>query len=175
MELPKFEYHPNPIATGAVKSSDEICECCDKARGYVYNSTLYAEDEVEAICPWCISDGSAAKKFNGMFSADYPLRAGGIPSDVIATVCERTPGYNSWQQEEWQIHCGDACEFHGDAEKKELLSLQDEALQHFLKKEMIKSEVWQEILEHYEKGGNPAVYKFKCHKCSEYIFTMDFT
>ncbi|WP_144395648.1 CbrC family protein [Pleionea sediminis] len=175
MELPKFKYHPDPISTGAIKESCEVCECCEQARGYVYASNLYAEEEIEFICPWCIADGSAAQKFDGMFSDDYPLQEAGVPEEVISEVCERTPGYNSWQQEVWQAHCGTACEFHGDAEKKDLVELAGEALERFLRVEMIKPDVWQNILEHYEKGGNPAVYKFRCPECSEFIYTMDFT
>lgn len=175
MEFPKFKYHPDPISTGAIKESDEVCECCGEARGYVYTSSLYAEEEVEFICPWCIADGSAAKKFDGMFSDDYPLHEAGVPEEVISEVCEKTPGYNSWQQEVWQAHCGTACEFHGDAEKEELAKLEGEALEKFLSAEMIKPDVWKNILEHYEKGGNPAVYKFKCTDCSEVIYTIDFT
>ncbi|MDK9806970.1 CbrC family protein, partial [Vibrio sp. D406a] len=33
MELPKFKYHPDPIATGVFEKSDDICECCSKAKG----------------------------------------------------------------------------------------------------------------------------------------------
>ncbi len=102
VELPSFQYHPDPIATGAIKASDEVCECCDKPRGYIYTSTIYAEEEIEFICPWCISDGSAANKYDGLFSDNYPLQESGVSQEAISEVCERTPGYNSWQQEEWQ-------------------------------------------------------------------------
>ncbi|MGR8931383.1 MAG: CbrC family protein [Gammaproteobacteria bacterium] len=175
MDLPRFEYHPDPIATGSFKRSEEICECCNKARGYVYTSIIYAEEEVEFICPWCIADGSAARKFDGLFSDGYSLREAGISEEIISQVCERTPGYNSWQQEEWLSHCGDACEFHGDAPKSELRALTGEKLDHFLKKEMIKPDLWKKILEHYEEGENPAICKFKCRQCGEVVYTMDFT
>ena len=174
MELPKFKYHPDPISTGAIVASEEICECCGKSRGYIYTSSIYAEDEIEFICPWCISDGSAASKFDGMFADDSPLVQAGIPKEVISEVCERTPSYESWQQEEWQHHCGDACEFHGDAKKEDLEKLSGEVLKEFLSKEMIKPEAWEEILEQYEEGENPGVYKFKCRKCNDPICTMDF-
>ncbi len=110
-----------------------------------------------------------------MFSDDYPLQEAGLPEEMISEVCERTPGYNSWQQEVWQTHCGTACVFHGDAEKDELVNLSGELLEKFLRVEMIKPDVWLNILQHYEKGGNPAVYKFGCPECSEVIYTMDFT
>ena len=174
MELPKFKYHPNPLVTGAIEASNEECECCGKEKGYIYNSILYAEEELEFICPWCIADGSAATKFDGTFIDDYPLQNAGLSQDIMSEVCERTPGYNSWQQEQWQSHCGDACEFHGNPEKEELKALSGKALDSFLIKEMIKHDMWANILESYEKSGSPAVYKFKCRKCPEIIYTMDF-
>ncbi|WP_419812911.1 CbrC family protein [Bacterioplanoides sp.] len=175
MDFPRFKYHPNPISTGAIKKSNEVCECCEQSRGYVYTASFYSQDEVNSICPWCIADGSAAKKFDGTFSDDYPLQESGIPDEVIEEVCERTPGYSSWQQEVWQSHCGMACEFHGDAEKEELSNLSGEPLKIFLRNEMIEPDIWKAILNNYEMGGNPAVYKFKCSECSEILYTMDFT
>lgn len=175
MEFPTFKYHPDPVSTGAIKESSEVCQRCGEAKGYVYSSILYAKEEVGVICPWCIADGSAAKKFDGMFSDDYPLLAAGVSKEVVSEVCKRTPGYNSWQQEVWQTHCGTACEFHGDSEKEELVKLAGESLARFLRAEMIKPDVWINILEHYGKDGNPAIYKFKCPECSEVVHTMDFT
>lgn len=174
MDLPKFKYHPNPLATGSIQPSEVTCECCGKARGYIYSSVLYAEEEVESVCPWCISDGSAASNYGGSFVDDYPLRRSGLPEEVIFEVCERTPGYNSWQQEQWQSHCNDACEFHGDAEKSDLESLSGSKLDEFLRKELIEPDFWEQILEGYVKGGSPAVYNFRCRKCHEFIYSMDF-
>ena len=175
MELPKFKYHHNPIKTGAIEKSDKVCQCCNKARGYIYTSSMYAEDDIDNICPWCISEGLAAKKFDGAFSDDYPLVEAGISQEIIDEVCQRTPGYNSWQQDVWQSHCNDACTFHGDAKKEELLALKEDALEEFLKAQFIEPKIWKGILEDYEEGGNPAVYKFVCTKCSKVIYTMDFT
>lgn len=175
MELPKFKYHPDPINTGAIKESSEVCECCERVTGYIYTSTIYAEDKIEFICPWCIANGSAAKKYDGLFSDSYPLEEGGISEKIVNEVCKRTPGYNSWQQEEWQYHCDDACAFLGDASKSELMEIEGYRLNEFLTTQMIKLDVWETILNNYEKGGNPAVYKFKCLHCNKVIYTMDFT
>ena len=62
-DFPKFRYHPDPIGTGAFKKADkpQICECCGKKTGYVYESPFYSTEDVECLCPWCIADGSAAK------------------------------------------------------------------------------------------------------------------
>ncbi|ANS87779.1 UPF0167 protein [Vibrio scophthalmi] len=175
MELPKFKYHPDPIATGVFEKSDDICECCSKAKGYIYTSSFYTAQYVKSICPWCIADGSAATKYNGSFSDDYPLIEEGVDLAVVVEVCERTPGYPSWQQEIWQVHCGTACEFHGDAEKEDLECLAGYELDTFLTKEMVDPEVWPKIIQHYEKGGQPSVYKFKCTECQEIVLTMDYT
>ncbi|MFI9835323.1 CbrC family protein [Streptomyces sp. NPDC051913] len=35
-ELPVFRYHPDPIATGAVRASAETCACCERATGWIY-------------------------------------------------------------------------------------------------------------------------------------------
>ncbi len=175
MQLPKFKYHPDPITTQAIEESDETCDCCEKANGYIYSSTMYSADEIEYICPWCIADGSVAKKFDGAFVDGHPLGVAGIAADIIAEVCKRTPGYNSCQQEVWMGHCNDACEFHGDADVDDLEALNGVQLKHFLKEEMIKIDIWQKILENYEEGGNPAIYKFKCRHCLEEVFTIDYT
>ena len=73
--LPKFKYHPDPVATGSVKATEESCICCGRARGFIYVGSAYAEDELdEQICPWCIADGSAHSRFDASFTDE----AGGI-------------------------------------------------------------------------------------------------
>lgn len=175
MVLPIFKYHPNPISTGAIVQSDEECECCQQASGYIYTASFYTKEEVSFICPLCIADGSAAVKFEGMFSDDFFLLQAGVAEEVIDEVCDRTPGYHSWQQEQWQSHCSTACEFHGDASKKELAELSGIKLTQFLNENRFKLEQWQNMLSVYEEGGNPAIYKFKCTECSHIIYTLDFT
>lgn len=175
MHLPTFPYHPDPVASGSVEPSTQTCEVCNQARGYAYTASFYSEGGRRVLCPWCISNGAAAEKFGGAFSDDHPLREAGLSDAIIREVCERTPGYSSWQQEVWQAHCNDACEFHGDAEPEELRTLDSSALESVLLVNGLKPEHWQKFLPGYEKGGNPAVYKFKCRHCSEEIFTLDFT
>lgn len=173
MDFPLFTYHPNPLATGAVIASDASCQCCGKARGFICIAGMYCVENIDAICPWCVTDGSAADKFNGHFVDDYPLLEAGLDIAIVKEVAEKTPGYISWQQEVWQSHCSDACEFHGDAELAELQALQGEALEEFLSDQMLDSGFWQKILSGYRKGGDLAIYKFQCRHCHKVIFTMD--
>ena len=174
--LPAFRYHPNPIATGSVKASNTVCRCCGQARGYIYTSSVYACDSPrDSICPWCIADGSAATKFEAMFSDDHPLAQAGVPDETIDEVTRRAPGYNSWQQEVWLSCCKDACEFHGDAPRTELQTLQGDALARTLAAREWRERNWQQFVQHYQPGGNPAVYKFVCRHCNSAKYAVDFT
>lgn len=115
--LPHFRYHPEPLASGSIEASAATCQCCGKARGYVYTGSPYSRHELPpgSLCPWCIADGSAAARYEASFSDDYPLLDAGVAANIVTEVCERTPGYASWQQERWLVCCEDACAFRGDA------------------------------------------------------------
>lgn len=171
--LPSFKYHPAPLATGALEKSDETCACCDKKRGYVATSKIYALEDVEFICPWCIHDGSAAKKFDGGFSDSHPLLSAGIKPEIVTEVCERTPSFISWQQEEWLSHCDDACAFMGDASKEELFALSEADIENILQDYGLSFSDWQDMAKHYTAGGDPAVYVFKCLHCDKTLYNMD--
>src|SRR5262249_31272305 len=86
--LPTFRYHPDPVASGSVSASDETCPCCDQARGFLYTGPIYSEEDVEAVCPWCIADGSANEEFDATF-VDSEAFADGIPDAAIEEICER--------------------------------------------------------------------------------------
>lgn len=176
MALPQFRYHPDPLATGAIEPGPAVCDCCGETKGYVYAATFYtAHLDVPTLCPWCIASGEAARKYDGQFADDRPLREAGLADEIVREVCERTPGYISWQQEVWQAHCGDACEFHGDAEPDEMRALDGDALAEFLDSNGITEDDWTGILDGYEKGGDPAVYKFVCRRCRKIVYSLDFT
>tara|TARA_R110002096_G_scaffold373589_1_gene567075 strand:+ start:8201 stop:8725 length:525 start_codon:yes stop_codon:yes gene_type:complete len=173
--LPAFTYHPQPIETGAIKASDAKCECCSKARGFIYTASLYCADEVESVCPWCIADGSAAEKFDGMFSDDYPLVDAGLDPEIIDEVTKRTPGFSSWQQEVWLSCCSDACEFHGDASKADVSAMTLEVFRSTFDDSRLTEEFFTEFKQNYSPGGNPAIYKWKCRKCSKVLYYADYT
>jgi uncharacterized protein CbrC (UPF0167 family) len=172
--LPSFRYHPDPIATGSVVLSDTLCRCCGQARGYIYKASVYCRELLrESLCPWCIADGSAAQKFDAVFSDAEPLAQAGVPMATIKEVTERTPGYISWQQEVWLSCCGDACEFHGDAPKQELDALTGEPLASLFSECGIDRITWDKILKSYQPGGNPAVYRFRCRHCGQVRYGFD--
>ncbi len=168
-KLPQFKYHPDPLRTGAVEESETECVCCHRKRGFIYVAGVYATGEYdELICPWCIADGSAAKKFDATFYGG--LFDSQTPSEVRDEINRRTPGYNSWQSEEWKTHCGDVCEFHGDAPKTELHEVAINPIRLDL---ALNDDEWTKFVEHYEPGGDPAIYKFVCRHCGEVIYNWD--
>lgn len=171
--LPRFKYHPDPLATGAVEPSDATCECCGKAPGYIYTASVYAVEEVESVCPWCIADGGVARKFDAHLSDDHPLRSAGLPAEVVEEVTRRTPGYISWQQDDWMVCCDDACEFHGDAPAAELRALDADGLAALSSTSRFAIENLPEILRYYEPSGSPAFYKFVCRHCSRIKYGGD--
>jgi uncharacterized protein CbrC (UPF0167 family) len=174
MEFPVFKYHPDPRATGAVVAQDSECPCCKRVTGFAYAGIPYAVEEVEDICPWCIASGEAARCFDALFSDDAPLLTANVPSEVVAELTLRTPGYNSWQQEVWLTCCGDACEFHGALTAAELAALDEEAVQWFDSAWEMGPGFLASLVDHYQPGGDLALYKFECRHCRRVRVGVDF-
>ena len=172
--LPDFRYHPDPLTTGSVKPSKVVCACCQQARGYIYEASVYGPAELRGkLCPWCIADGKAAGRFNVFFSVEDPLVEADIPRQAIIEVTRRTPGYSSWQQEEWQVCCGDACAFYGDATVEELKALDGKALERLQKKWPITPQRWKKLLQVYVPGGGVSVFRFVCRACGQATYALD--
>jgi uncharacterized protein CbrC (UPF0167 family) len=117
-DLPTFKYHANPFSTGALEDSDDACECCGLARGYMYRGPVFCKNRIEHVCPWCISDGSAARKWGAQFTdaqfCDRHFDVLDMPSEVVEEVLRRTPGVvGALQSVHWWVHCQDAAEFVG--------------------------------------------------------------
>ena len=83
--LPRFRYHPDPIATGSIEPSSQACVACGRSRGFIYTGPVYAEEELDdQLCPWCIADGSAARTLD----AEFTDVGWGVPPDVRDSVTE---------------------------------------------------------------------------------------
>jgi len=173
--LPTFRYHPDPIATGSIEASDRACQICGQTRGFRYAVPVQCAAKVEAVCPWCIADGSAARKLDGRFSDGDPLIEAGVAPAAVDEVMYRTPGYSSWQQEIWMAHCGDACAFLGDASKEELVALAGPDLDALLERELLRDSDWRGLVSGYVPGGDPAVHHFRCLHCQASLYSLDFT
>ena len=114
MPLPVFRYHPDPVTTEMVTETARTCVCCGQARGVVYAGAVHAaEDLDERLCPWCIADGSAARRFGAEFTDVGVGVPPGVPAEVLDELATRTVGFAGWQQEHWMYHCDDAAAYLG--------------------------------------------------------------
>jgi uncharacterized protein len=177
--LPVFKYHPDPVATGAFKEdADTPCLGCSRIRGYIYTGPVFTERNFileNHLCPWCVADGSAAKKFGATFNDTG--EAEGIPEEVRAEVEARTPGFQAWQQEKWLACCGDAAAFLGVAGADELkrdFPKATPAVKKYLHQEFdLPKEEVEDFLDGLTKDGEPSAYIFRCLRCHAYLAYVD--
>lgn len=108
MELPKFKYNPDPLKLKVIEQRKTNCPVCSQEKDYVYDGPFYSIANVEGICPWCIADGRAAKKYNGEFQDSASCEKVDNP-EFLDELVHRTPGFCGWQQERWLSCCGDLC------------------------------------------------------------------
>jgi len=169
--LPRFRYHPDPVATGSIEPSDTVCVCCGQARGYIYTGPVNAAEELDdSLCPWCIADGSAAERFDAEFTDAAGIASGlwpAVPDAVTEEVSRRTPGFTGWQQERWWTHCGDAGEFLGRAGVDDLTGRWAGALAAIRDDALVDAGDWEEILASLDPDGDATAYVFRCRECGQ--------
>lgn len=175
MNLPTFRYHPDPVRSGSVEESKKKCKCCKKARGYIYTGPAYGEDDLDdALCPWCIADGSAHRRFGVTFvdAAGFP---DSIPPGVVREIVQRTPGYSSWQSEQWFTCCADAAAFLepvGIAEIRSKYPQVEEAVRAYIARELPGADAGQ-MLQSLRRDSGPTAYIFQCLHCGGYKAYVD--
>ena len=134
--LPKFRYHPDPLETGSfIEGEAKVCPCCGRESSVYYVKSPYAVDDVDYLCPVCISNGEAAKKFDADFIQD-------VDDDFVPDkekrdeLFYRTPGYLSWQGEYWLYCCNDYCAYLGSVGTNELkeMGIAEEVFEEYKKR-----------------------------------------
>jgi uncharacterized protein CbrC (UPF0167 family) len=176
--LPKFKYHPDSVATGSVEVSESPCLGCNRIRGYIYVGPAYSEKFhylSHSICPWCIADGSAAKKFGATFADAGTMD--GVSGEVMEEIECRTPGFEAWQQETWLTCCNDAAAFLGAAGASELKSQFPAAIlavkKHLAEDYDLAGKELEGFFNGLKKGGEPTAYVFRCLHCESYLAYVD--
>jgi len=166
--LPAFRYHPEPVTSGSVEEATVDCVACGKRRSHVYVGPVYAEDDYSGrLCPWCLADGTAARKLGAAFTevgTDVPPQ---LTASVLDELAHRTPGFEAWQQEHWMFHCDDACAFVGRIGRGDLDELPDalEMLLHENDAFGWSPEQSQEYVDALEIDGETTAYLFRCLAC----------
>ncbi len=172
--LPAFRYYADPFQSGVMRTSGETCECCGKATGYIYDGGFYAVSDASHFCPWCIADGSAAAKFDGEFNdaAGVGMNEVALPAHVIDEVAQRTPGFFSYQQEQWWAHCNDAARFLGEIEHVDRALLASDSGTELMRSTCDEAHLggdtdWQWLLDTPSRKRGMAVFVFGCLHCGK--------
>lgn len=173
--LPFFRYHPDPLQTAAFLLSDlpVVCDCCGNPTRIYYEEPFYAEEEIDYLCPACISSGKAAEKYEGEFQDAAYLESGVDDREKLDELIHRTPGYCSLQQGYWRTHCGDYCAFVGYVGYRDLKQMG-------IVEEVRKDSVWndwgenpEELLKDMVNGGGVQGYLFECLHCKKHLLWVD--
>lgn len=178
MELPKFKYSPNAYTLDLFEEEEGTCSVCNENRELKYSSSFYSIEEPEYICPWCIADGKASEKFDGEFndycgiegvSPDPNDAESTIPKELLLEITNKTPSYNSWQQEVWLTHCNEPCAFTGYADAATIEPIIDELI------EDIEDNGYdpEEIKDNLSKDGSLVGYLFQCINCGQQRLHVD--
>ena len=171
-ELPTFKYNPNMERLGIIKKEKTTCPVCGQDKNYVYEGPFYSVEEVEGICPWCIKDGSAAKKYDGEFQ-DAASCDTVDKQEYLIELTTKTPGYSGWQQERWLSHCGDFCALKDYVGWTEIKDLKEE-LTNDLNEIKTDYNLTEEDLEKYlVNNGSMQGYLFQCLHCKKHRLTID--
>lgn len=172
--LPVFRYYPDPLADGSITMETEICECCEMLTPYICTTLIYSAQTVDFICPWCVADGSAAKKFNGGFQSLQNVPET-VPNDIVEIVDTRTPGYSTWQGNNWLFTATDAMIFVGEVDGNALLKTKDTQR---IDACLAAVDGWygddaEEVLSTVVKGGQLAIYLFQDPETGRFEAYMD--
>lgn len=165
-KLPVFKYNPNVYKNGEVIFEEATCQCCGKTvTAYIEN--IYSADDVDCICLECVANGEAARKFNGTFVQDADRINNPEAQNVLF---HRTPGYWSWQGENWAACCNDYCEYLGTVGTKELeeLGIADELFD-----QNGSCGEWEGVRQNLTKDGHINGYLFRCLHCGKYHLRID--
>lgn len=171
-DLPTFKYNPNAVKLGIINKERTTCPVCGQHRDYVYQGPFYCIEDVEGICPWCIKDGSAAKKYNGEFQ-DAASCDTVDNHEYLIELTTRTPGYSGWQQERWLSHCGDFCALKDYVGWKEIKDLKEELTDDLNQIKADYSLTQEELEKYLVNNGGMQGYLFQCLHCKQHRLAID--
>ncbi len=85
----------------------------------------------------------------------------------------RTPGFASFQEEVWQMHCDEPCEFHGQARVADLRKLTDEGRMRLFDNSSLDDVEFQHMLAGNDADELHYYFKYVCCQCGEVLITED--
>ncbi len=168
-ELPEFRYHPNLYKGQDVTFQQGVCQCCGKTVD-AYVEKLYCDADIHCICMDCVKSGAAVEKFGGEFSRNVDE----LVTDTERTdeLLHRTPGYASWQGENWLTCCDDYCAYLGKvgSEELEALGIAEQVCREYESRADCVSDNVRDLL---SVEGPITGYLFQCLHCGGYHLWVD--
>lgn len=140
---------------------------------------MYAEDDFEdAICPWCIADGSAYGKHDATF-VDSEAFDDDAPQEAMDEIVARTPGFATWQSERWPGCCGEPAAFVTPAGIMEIRAkyrqLEGQLMMYIVHEMGVSGGAATRLLESLRRDTSPTAFVFKCLHCDGYPAWIDRT
>ncbi|WP_075833301.1 CbrC family protein [Deinococcus marmoris] len=168
----EFHYYADPTGDSVFEQTSIVCSACGKHREWKYQGVFYSIHDDLVICPWCIADGLAAKKFDGEFQeADFAETAS---RDSVLAVRTRTPSVATWNPIFWPDHCSECCQYIGDLRNHWSVEIIESATAQADIRAIaeITRMTTGEILEWAKRG---AIYLrlFQCVQCGNYRLALD--
>ncbi len=176
-DLPTFRLHPNVYQLDLFAREIGTCSCCGQLRDWTYRGPFYAVHKPDYLCPWCIADGSAARRYEGQFNdelcvegwePDPSVPSVTMDSLLLAEVCDRTPGYTAWQQPAWLTHCEQPCAFIAYTGYREIEKLREELAGDL-------QDLPPAYVQALSADDNPTGYLFRCVQCGTHRLHTDGT
>ncbi|MFA6916767.1 MAG: CbrC family protein [Parachlamydiales bacterium] len=113
--IPVFKYYAFAELNNEIENTSEPCDCCKKSLGYLLKNPILTKDEEEkVVCPWCVSNGKAAKKFKVNVNRAEIANEETIENhQAIDELRKNTPSFIAWQGDVWLTHCNLPCKYIG--------------------------------------------------------------
>lgn len=179
MDLPLFSYHPDPFKTETFIATDQKCRVCNQCRGFQYMGPVYPNlGNLIPICPWCIASGEAHSALGLRFSdPDLILEDQNcqkVSQAVKDLICQRTPGFNTWQDQIWLSHCADAAVFLGACDGKTIRQEHAEVIPQIQENYCGENQDLDEYVDELEDEGGWIVARvFQCHHCRQKLVHIE--
>lgn len=150
------------------------CDCCREVKELKYIGPQYSSGTNDAIlCAQCIQNGEAVE--SGLVGFFNEIDPECVDDNVSNEICCRTPGFFTWQDQEWATHCNDACEFHGDASAQDIIDADESTIRIWMERYDQSRKHWGSFMTGYLPGGDQGVYKFICKHCNAMVINWDFS
>lgn len=177
--LPFFRFHSEPIKTGSLIQKNHLCECCGTFAYYKYTGPFYSRRAVDSLCPVCIANGLAARKYDGHFVDPFSVKQSHgqpISQEMLDELTCRTPGFHGAQQEIWFCFDGIPGVYLGDFNCKPENFMTEEFWEQVCQtNEMWHERNWFDDMRKFSMTGSVSLHVFKALDSETRSAYFDFT